>query len=73
MDCVNEHLLGAVARTGKRLILSTGMATLEEIRRTLDFLDEQGSGEVVLLHCISNYPARAEELNMASLNLLKNF
>jgi len=71
MDCVNQHLLAAAAGTGKRLILSTGMATLEEIRQTLGFLDEQGSGEVVLLHCISNYPAKAGELNMASLNLLK--
>ena len=71
MDCTNLHLLKHVAATSRRILISTGMADMDEIRRTLNFLDEQGSGEVVILHCISNYPARAEELNLAVLGLLK--
>jgi len=71
MDCVNTHLLGAVADTGRRIFLSTGMADLDEIGRTLAFLDARGSGEVVLLHCISNYPAQAGELNLAVIPFLR--
>jgi sialic acid synthase SpsE len=71
MDCANTHLLAAIADTGRRIFLSTGMAALDEIGQSLAFLDERGSGEVVLLHCISNYPALAEELNMAAIPMLR--
>lgn len=71
MDCTNTHLLGAIAATGCRILLSTGMASLDEIRRTLAFLDARTSGEVVLLHCISNYPAARHELNLATIPLLR--
>jgi len=72
MDCTNRHLLGYIARTGKPIYLSTGMATLSEIAETLAFLKEIGSGPVSLLHCMSLYPAAATDLNLAAIPLLKD-
>lgn len=72
MDCTNQHLLGLVAETKKPLYISTGMANLSEIAETLRFLGEKGSGPVHLLHCISKYPAEAEDLNLVIIPLLKN-
>jgi sialic acid synthase SpsE len=72
MDCTNQHLLKIVAQTGKPILLSTGMATLEEIHTSLDFLEARRSGPVTLLHCVSCYPAKTEELNLAIISLFKN-
>lgn len=62
-----DDLLVAVAGTKKPLILSTGMATMSEIEHALDVLDRAGSGEVVLLHCCSSYPAPMEQINLNAM------
>ncbi len=62
-----DDLLIAVAGTKKPLILSTGMATMEEVAHALEVLDKAGSGEVILLHCCSSYPAPAEEINLNAM------
>ncbi len=71
MDCTNKHLLGFVAETKKPIYLSTGMATLTEISETLYYLSEVKSGPVTLLHCMSLYPANANDLNLAIIPYLK--
>jgi sialic acid synthase SpsE len=72
MDLTNTDLLGYVAQTGKPMIVSTGMTTLAEIAGCLEFLTERGAAQVSLLHCISNYPCAANELNLDMIPLLKN-
>ena len=62
-----DDLLIAVAGTKKPIILSTGMATLDEIDHALDTLDAHNSGEVILLHCCSSYPAPFEDINLAAM------
>ena len=57
MDVTNLPLLAHVARTGKPVVLSTGMATLGEIEPALDTVRAEGNEAVVLLHCVSIYPA----------------
>ena len=64
MDCTNKPLLKHIARTGKPVYLSTGMAELYEIAESLQYLKQNGSGQVSLLHCISHYPAEAADLNL---------
>ncbi len=64
-------LLREVARTGKPVVLSTGMATLCDIERALDTLSAAGNDKVVLLHCVSNYPARPEDYNLRVVESLK--
>lgn len=71
MDCTNRELLEAVARTGKPIYLSTGMAELAEIGEALDFLGALDSGPVTLLHCLSLYPTPASKLNLDAIPFLR--
>lgn len=71
MDVTTPYLLEAVARTGKPVIVSTGMATLDEIRAAVEILRSGGARDVALLHCLSLYPASAEDLNLAAIPALR--
>lgn len=64
-------LLEACAATGKPVILSTGMADREECLAALAALRRAGCGETTLLHCVSNYPTRPEEANLACIRTLR--
>lgn len=71
MDLVTPYLLDAVAATGKPVILSTGMADLAEIGAAVERLRQGGAPQIGLLHCLSLYPARAEDCNLAAMATLK--
>lgn len=60
--------LEKLAKTGKPIILSTGMSTLEQIDQAVSIL--RGS-PLALLHCTSTYPCALEELNLAAINTLR--
>ena len=66
-EIVDIPLIRQVARTGKPLIISTGMATLEEIQEAVEAAREEGAREIVLLKCTSAYPSPPEEMNLASI------
>lgn len=63
----NKKLLKRVKETGKPIILSTGMSTMEEIKAVVKFLGEEN---LIILHCTSTYPTAVNEHN---LNVIKNF
>ncbi|WP_226781959.1 N-acetylneuraminate synthase family protein [Oceaniglobus trochenteri] len=65
-----DDLLSAVAATGKPVILSTGMATMDEVGHALDVLDKGNSGPVVLLHCCSSYPAPLDQVNLRAMTAM---
>jgi N-acetylneuraminate synthase len=67
MDVNHLSLLAHVARTGKPVLLSTGMATLGEVERALAVLREYGAGSIALLHCVSVYPCPPELVNLRML------
>ncbi|WP_147819479.1 N-acetylneuraminate synthase family protein [Salidesulfovibrio onnuriiensis] len=71
MDCANHVLLERIARTGKPIYLSTGMALLDEIRGSLEFLNKNNSGPVTALHCMAKYPPEADELNLETIPFLR--
>ena len=71
MDCTNKYLLKHIAKTQKPVFISTGMASLNEISDTLDYMDKHNSGQITLMHCISMYPAKAEHLNLDIIPFLK--
>jgi N-acetylneuraminate synthase len=66
-EVLDLPLIEKVAGTGKPMIISTGMANLEEIGEAMETARRYGSGEIVLLHCISGYPTPAEEANLRTL------
>ncbi len=73
-EITNLPLLMAVAALGKPVILSTGMSTMDEIQYARDILIENGSGEVTLLHCNTEYPTPFEDANIkAIIGLKKKF
>jgi N-acetylneuraminate synthase len=65
----NDELLKSSVNTGKKIILSVGMSTEEEIENAVDILRQ--SKEFALLHCNSTYPAPIEELNLSAIKTLK--
>lgn len=71
-DLINLPLLKAIAETGKPMILSTGMATLNEVEATAAFLGEH-EAQFALLHCVSTYPAPFENLNLRFMRQLETF
>lgn len=69
-EVTNLPLVEKVAGTGKPCIISTGMATMGEIEAALDCFD--GRGDVLLLHCVSNYPLETKNANLYRINELRN-
>jgi len=67
----NDALLAASRETGKRVIMSTGMSTLEEVEHAVSILSAGGNTNYALLHCNSSYPAPLEELNLSAIKTLK--
>ncbi len=66
-EVVDIPLLRKIAATGRPVIVSTGMATLEEIDEAVRTIREAGGGEVALLKCTSAYPAPPEEMNLRTI------
>jgi len=83
----NEDLMFAAKRTGKKVIISTGMSTFSEIERAISILklpgntaktlrpfhlNEKADNNFAVLHCNSTYPAPLNELNLSAIKTLKN-
>jgi len=64
-------LLIACASTGKPVVLSTGMATLDEVQQAVAVLRRAGCKDLTLLHCISGYPAPSDECNLRAIETLR--
>ncbi len=63
-------LLKECARSGKPLVLSTGMATLDEVEKAVETITAAGGHNLSLLHCNSGYPAPPEHCNLAAIETL---
>jgi len=70
-DLVHHPMLVAFARSGRPLILSTGMADLEEVRRAVDAVSQAGGQELILLHCTSMYPTPEDRANILRIETLR--
>jgi len=64
----DHNLLNYVRKTGKPMIVSTGMSTMEQIHRSVDIV---GEDNLVIMHCTSTYPCEPEELNLRMIETLR--
>lgn len=70
-EITNYPYLIEIARTKKPVILSTGMADMNEVEAAVALLKKYGSGEICLLHCTTEYPAPYAEVNLRAMQTLK--
>lgn len=69
-EITNYPLLKKSAESGKRIILSTGMSDLEEIKAAVKVLKINGASEIILLHCNTQYPTPFEDVNLTAMNTI---
>jgi N-acetylneuraminate synthase/N,N'-diacetyllegionaminate synthase len=69
-DLTHHELLRRICSKSKPVILSTGMATMDDVREALEVMIRAGSEDIVLLHCVSSYPTPANEANLRAMDTL---
>ncbi len=70
-EIIDLPLIKYVASKGKPILISTGMASLEEISDAIKVAKKYGNGEILLFHCVSNYPAATSDANIKMIKVLK--
>ena len=70
-EITHYPMLIKIAKTGKPVILSTGNSGLNDIELAVNVLEKNGCNDYALLHCISQYPAKHEDINLRCLNTLR--
>lgn len=71
-EITNFPLLRYIAGKKKPVILSTGMSTLDEIEDALEVIRQKGVQDIVLLHCVTSYPAKIEDVNLRVIETLRH-
>lgn len=66
-DLTNYILLDKVAKTGKPVILSSGMATMHEVKDAIRFVKSRGNKKIAMLQCTTNYPCPLSDVNLAAM------
>lgn len=64
-------LLDYISKTGKPVVLATGMAYIDEVKEAVNRITNGKTKEIAILHCISNYPPKTEDINLKSILTLK--
>ncbi|OUX36084.1 MAG: pseudaminic acid synthase [Candidatus Pelagibacter sp. TMED273] len=70
-EMTDLNLVKKVSRTKKPIIISTGMANLEEIETTVKTSRKYGAKDITLLYCVSNYPSSINDFNLRNIEILK--
>lgn len=70
-DLTNLPLLAHIARKGKPVILSTGMSNLDEVTDAVRAINDAGGTQLVLMQCVTNYPARPEDVNLRAMQTMR--
>ena len=69
-ELIDLPLIRRVAQTGKPIILSTGMASFEEIGEAVEMALQSGATQLIVLHCTSAYPTPPEDANLATMAVI---
>ena len=70
-DLTNLPLITKIAKMQKPMIISSGLSTMNEINDAVNCCLFEGNNQIALLHCVANYPAQPNEVNMNVINTLK--
>ncbi len=71
-ELTNGPLLRHVGAAGRPVLLSTGMSTIDEVAEAVDVLRAAGCDELVLLHCVSSYPAPPQAANLRTMAAMRD-
>ncbi len=71
-DITHIPLLNHISKKQKPVVMSTGMSNISEVEEAVETFYSNGNEKVSLLHCVSNYPASLDNLNLSVINTLKN-
>ena len=71
-EMTDLNLVKKVSQTKKPIIISTGMANLQEIETTFKVAKKSGAKDITLLYCVSNYPSSINDFNLNNIKILKN-
>lgn len=70
-DLTNIPLIKYIAQKKKKIILSTGMSNLIDIKNAVKAIEEEGNKNIDILHCVSDYPAQIKDINLNIIKTLK--
>ncbi len=70
-DLTNFPFLKRIAKKGKPIILSTGMATMNEVEEAVDLIKNTGNENIIILHCTSDYPCALKDVNLRAMQSIK--
>ena len=71
-EMTDLNLVKKISETKKPIIISTGMANLQEIETTFKVAKKSGAKDITLLYCVSNYPSSINDFNLNNIRILKN-
>ncbi len=71
-EMTDDILLRYLAKKGKPIIISTGMAYLEEVKHAVDVIKQEGNDQIIVLHCVSLYPPQFKDLNLKAIQTLRH-
>jgi len=71
MDLNNYPFLDYIARKGKPVVISTGLSELYEIDKAIRTIEEAGNTDIVILHCVSIYPPKNEDVHLNNIDTLR--
>lgn len=69
-DLTNLPLLKYAAKFKKPIILSTGMATMKEVKEAINCIKKTGNNKIIVLHCTTNYPCQYDEVNLKAMQTM---
>lgn len=70
-EITNLLYLEAIGRTGKKVVLSTGMSEISEVQEAISVLEQNGTKEIILLHCNTQYPTPFQDVELLAMTDLK--
>ena len=71
-EVTNLPYLEAIARTKRKVVMSTGMCDMNEIQDAIEVLEKNGTTEITLLHCNTQYPTPYEHVNLSAMNSIRD-